>query len=147
MTKRKIKYPAPNHTFISRNRGILSNRDQKKLFNSCVSIAGIGGVGGLLSERLTRIGIGELRLSDPDCFEMSNLNRQYSSNTSNLRRKKATIIKNELIKINPLLRIDIDTNGISDQHSADTFARSASVIVDEMNFGLFKEAIFLQRAA
>jgi molybdopterin/thiamine biosynthesis adenylyltransferase len=147
MIKRKFDYTRHCDLFTSRNSGILSYCDQKKLFKATVSIAGTGGIGGLLSERLTRIGIGEIHLSDPDCFEISNLNRQFSSNTSNLLIKKVKVIRNELKKINPLLRIIVDSKGISDQSSADAFVKSASVIVDEMNFGLFKEAIHLQRAA
>ena len=133
--------------FVSRNIGTISEDEQKKLLKSTVAIAGTGGVGGLLAERLTRIGIGSLKLSDPDSFENSNLNRQYGSNINTMGKKKVIIVTKELKKINPYLNVDYDSKGIMCQKDADIFIDGVDVVVDAMSMGLFETSIFLQRAA
>ena len=39
---------------FSRNIGILSREDQRRLKDASVAVAGVGGVGGMIVERLTR---------------------------------------------------------------------------------------------
>jgi len=46
---------------IFQNGGLISEIEQNILRRSSVAIAGVGGVGGLLAERLIRIGIVELK--------------------------------------------------------------------------------------
>ena len=58
-----------------RNSGLISETEQNILRRSSVAIAGVCGVGGLLAERLVRIGIGRIKITDPGTFEKSNFNR------------------------------------------------------------------------
>jgi len=44
-----------------RNGGLINETEQNILRRSSVAIAGVGGVGGLLAERLIRIGIGRIK--------------------------------------------------------------------------------------
>ncbi|MFC1955569.1 ThiF family adenylyltransferase [Chloroflexota bacterium] len=76
---------------FSRNIGILTESDQDKLRNCTLAVAGVGGVGGLLAERLIRLGVGQLKITDPGLFEPSNLNRQFGSSTLNFDRNKAEV--------------------------------------------------------
>jgi molybdopterin/thiamine biosynthesis adenylyltransferase len=135
------------HQIFKRNIGILSFADQRKLKKSTIAIAGVGGIGGLLAERLARIGIGSLKISDPGLFEHSNINRQYGADISSINKRKSIIIAKNLKKINPEISIFHDIRGIQTQDDADLFADGASVVVDEMDYGLFKQNVFLQRAA
>ncbi len=48
-----------------RNIGIFTEAEQERLRNTTIAVAGVGGVGGLLVERLVRLGIGNIRLTDP----------------------------------------------------------------------------------
>lgn len=132
---------------FSRNQNLISRREQKKIKESTIAIAGVGGIGGLLAERLIRIGVGHLKIKDPGSFKISNLNRQYASNIQTLQKNKAKEIYKLLKKINPEAVISYSTKGIWSQKDADKFVKGASVVVDAMDFGLFKEAIYLQRAA
>jgi hypothetical protein len=61
---------------VSRNLGILNQREQAALRAATVLVAGCGSVGGAVVEPLVRMGVGRFRLADPDCFDVSNLNRQ-----------------------------------------------------------------------
>lgn len=133
--------------FFSRNLGILSDEDQEKLRTSSIAIAGVGGIGGFLAERLTRIGLGKIKITDPGLFEPSNSNRQYGANSQTLNKYKAEVVAGELQKINPDAIILFDIKGINTQKDAAEFANGTSIVIDEMDYGLFKQNIYLQRAA
>ena len=62
-----------------RNIGLLTEVEQENLSQASIGIAGIGGIGGLAAERLIRLGVGNLKLTDPGLMEASNLNRQFGS--------------------------------------------------------------------
>ena len=112
-----------------------------------MAIAGAGGVGGLLAERLIRIGVGNLIISDPGIFEMSNLNRQYGSSVDSLGLNKAEEIARLCDAINPTARIQWDKEGLQTQKDMDRFTGDALVVADTMDYGMFRQNIFLQRSA
>ena len=131
----------------SRNIGIFTELEQDKLHRAKIGIAGVGGVGGLLAERLLRLGIGQLKISDPGTFEESNLNRQFSSSVTSLGHYKAEEVFHQIKDINPQAKIDYNTTGINTDADAVQFATDCDPVIDEMDFGLFKQSIWLQRAA
>jgi len=130
-----------------RNIGIFTQKEQDKLRNSCVAIAGVGGVGGLLAERLIRIGVENLCITDPGRFEPTNFNRQFGSTMKTVDMNKAEAVYAELHAINPYAAIDYDGKGIHSQEDACRLVEKADVIVDEMDFPMLKESLYLQRAA
>jgi molybdopterin/thiamine biosynthesis adenylyltransferase len=132
---------------FSRNLGFILEAEQEKLRKSTIGIAGVGGVGGLLAERLIRIGVGSLRICDPGLFEPSNLNRQLCSSMGTLNRNKAEVISAHLKDINPEATIDLNIKGIETQDDANQFLDGCDLVVDEMDFGMFQQAVYLQRAA
>ena len=131
----------------SRNAGTLTENEQEILRNSCVAVAGTGGVGGLLAERLVRIGIGNIRIADPEAFDHTNLNRQYGSDTGTIGQNKAATVAVILKKINPGLNIECYDKGIRTRNDASKFADNAAVVVDGMDYGMFRENIWLQQQA
>ena len=134
-------------TIFSRNRGLLTAAEQSKLWNTSIAIAGVGGVGGLLAERLMRLGVGRIRITDPGDFEESNSNRQFGSSKKNLGQNKASVVSRELKDINPRACIEWDDRGIHTEDDAVRLASGCDLVIDEMDFGLFRESIRLQRAA
>jgi tRNA threonylcarbamoyladenosine dehydratase len=134
-------------SMFSRNIGLITTSQQDRLHDSTVAITGVGGVGGLLAERLIRLGIGKLRITDPGTFEQSNLNRQFGSSVLNLGHNKAETVFTQLKDINPHARISFNKDGITNENDANLLVQGCEVIVDEMDFGLFRESIYLQRAA
>jgi len=132
---------------FSRNLGFFSELEQEKLRRSTIGIAGMGGVGGLLAERLTRLGVGQLKIIDPDTFERSNLNRQFGSSMLNLGQNRAEAVFQQTKDINPSAWIDYSKSGIKTANDAESFVAGCDLVIDEMDFGSFKESIFLQRAA
>jgi len=132
---------------FSRNMGVFSESEQEKLREATIAIAGVGGVGGLLAERLIRLGVGRLKINDPGNFEKSNFNRQFGSSMLSLNDNKAESVFSQIKDINPNAQIEYITTGIRTVDDAINFVRDCDLIIDEMDFGLFKQSISLQRAA
>jgi len=132
---------------FSRNIGIFTEAEQVKLRDATIAVAGVGGVGGLLTERLVRLGVGNIKITDPGTFEESNLNRQFGSATGNLGQNKAESVFRQVRDINPTASINFSTTGIETENDAESFTAGCDVIIDEMDYGLWKESILLQRAA
>jgi molybdopterin/thiamine biosynthesis adenylyltransferase len=131
----------------SRNIGIFSETEQEQLKKSTIAVAGVGGVGGLLVERLIRLGVGNIKITDLGTFEQSNLNRQYGSSMLTLERYKAEVVYDNIKEIYPEANIYYDNNGITSKESANQFIDGADLVIDEMDYGAWKESIYLQRAA
>ncbi len=134
-------------TIFSRNIGLFTESEQETLRNSTIGIAGMGGIGGLAAERLIRLGVGQLKITDPGLFEESNLNRQFASSMLNLGQNKAEVVFKQIQDINPEARIFHTNTGIKTENDASLFVSGCDVVIDAMDFGLFREAILLQRAA
>jgi molybdopterin-synthase adenylyltransferase len=94
--------------FTTRNLGFITPEEQEKLKTSCVFIPGVGGMGGTALEVLVRSGIENFIISDPDVFEVSNLNRQVFSTFSNVGQSKAESAKKRILDINPNVNVRIE---------------------------------------
>ena len=87
---------------ILKNIGILG---QKKIIQSKVLIIGMGGLGCPAAEYLTRAGVGNLGIIDPDKVELSNIHRQSLYDINDIKKFKVIVTKKKLEKINPKIRI------------------------------------------
>ena len=81
-----------------------SERIEKKLKESSVGIAGLGGLGSNAAISLARAGIGKLVLVDFDKVEEKNLTRQYYF-LEQIGKTKVDSLKENIKKINPQLKI------------------------------------------
>lgn len=83
--------------------GIVDNYESIRQFTVCV--VGVGGVGSVTAEMLTRCGIGKLILFDYDKVELANMNRLfYQPHQDGLSKVEAA--KNTLQHINPDVEIE-----------------------------------------
>ena len=89
-----------------RNVGALNSREMARLLESRVFIAGCGALGGHVAALLARMGVGSLRLCDPDVFEESNLNRQYFCTEQTLGIPKVLACRDGLLGLAPHMEID-----------------------------------------
>lgn len=69
---------------------------QEKIENSKIAVFGIGGIGTWIVNGLYQMGVGEIRITDPDIIEESNLNRQLFFDSRDIDRYKVDIIKEKL---------------------------------------------------
>lgn len=136
----------PTDRQFSRNLGFLSRQEQELLNKACVAIAGAGGDGGLLAIQLARLGVGELRLADPEPFELENINRQACCTTETVGTNKAVAVGEYIRKINPSIKITIYENGVT-QNNVDDFVDSCDLVIDESEFTVPEVGVMLARAA
>ncbi len=113
----------------SRNQKTLSNEDQIRLLLSHVAVIGLGGLGGTVTEILSRIGIGTLTLVDGDSFEDSNLNRQLLSSTAALGKKKAEVAAARVADVNPAVEVRTRTEFFGKQNG-DALLAGVDLVVD-----------------
>lgn len=99
--------------FYSRNIGLVTEEEQKKICNGSVLICGVGGMGGVAAEVLVRMGVGRIKICDFDIFEETNFNRQLHSNHATVGRHKAEVMKEEFLRINPNLKIESYNHGVT----------------------------------
>ena len=71
-----------------------------KLGRSRVILFGVGGVGGWCAESLVRSGIGHLTIVDPDCVDVTNINRQLPATSSTVGLPKVEVLRKRLLDIN-----------------------------------------------
>lgn len=86
------------------NAGTLGSEGQRKLLQSKVLVAGLGGLGGHVVEQLVRCGVGELVGVDADNFEESNLNRQLYSDLNSIGLSKTEVAEKRVAKINDAVK-------------------------------------------
>ena len=116
-----------------RNIGLLTEDEQNKLGNSTVSIAGIGGVGGLPAERLSRIGVGRIKILDPEVFSETDINRQFGAAYSTIGMKKVDVIESIIKDINPGIKVDKFYEGLNEVN-VDDFLCDTNVVIDAIEF-------------
>ena len=95
--------------------------NQKKFVNSCVGIAGLGGLGSNIAVYLARLGIGKLILVDFDNVDITNINRQNYV-LSDIGKPKTKSLYDYLIKINPYLNYELHQLKITSENALSLFS-------------------------
>ncbi|MEO1784676.1 HesA/MoeB/ThiF family protein [Thermodesulfobium sp. 4217-1] len=126
---------------FERNVMSLGKENQIKLFNSTVSIVGMGGLGGFVLEHLVRLGVGHIKIVDKDVFDESNLNRQILSDVNSLGKPKVEIAKIRAKSINKEVIIDSFEAGFNEE-SAGEILRGSSVVVDALDNNNSRSLLF-----
>ena len=117
---------------FGRNEGLISEAEQEQLRQSRVAIAGMGGVGGVHLVTLTRLGIGNFTITDPDTFGVANTNRQYGATIAAIGRNKAEVMAEIARDINPDVNITIIPGGVT-RENVNEFLRGAQLFVDGLD--------------
>ncbi len=113
----------------ARNMKTFSPVDQATLLRAQVSIVGLGGLGGAVTEILARIGIGSLNLIDGDTFEDSNLNRQFLSTHHLQAASKVQAAGKRVRAINSSISVQLHNRFLDDENAV-SLIENSDVIVD-----------------
>jgi len=105
--------------WLSRTEMLLGAENLRKLKESHVLVAGLGGVGSWAAEMICRAGVGAMTIIDGDRITAANINRQLPALTSTTGRIKAEVMKERLLDINPSLKIRVIAEFIRDQRMID----------------------------
>lgn len=92
---------------FERSAMLLGRESICRLAEKKVTIFGIGGVGGYVAEALARTGVGKFLLVDHDTVSVSNINRQIIATMDTIGKKKADVMKERILSINPDAQIDV----------------------------------------
>jgi molybdopterin/thiamine biosynthesis adenylyltransferase len=132
-TSREIEISALENSMVperyARNMRTFSFGDQATLLKAHAGVVGLGGLGGIVTEILTRMGVGRLTLIDGDRFEDSNLNRQLFSSTANLGRTKAEVGRQRVGEINPSIDVTTHSRFLDPEHARELLD-GCDVVVD-----------------
>ena len=127
-----------------KNTDVISEKEQKQLFNKSVLIAGCGGLGGFVGEYITRLGIGTLILCDYDSFEHSNTNRQLLCTEDTLKKNKAAEAEKRSYLINPNINVIAITEKLTEKNINDILSQ-ADMVIDALDNT--KDRIMLEKFA
>ncbi len=130
-----------------RNRFWLKNEEgQMRLHKLRVGIAGLGGMGSNIAEILVRLGVGYLKIADPDVIEASNINRQVIANHRTIGQKKAHASARELRAIADDYELVVYDDGIT-LENAEEFVSDLDVVIDEIDVSPLQPHVWLHREA
>lgn len=122
--------------FIRYGRQILypdfGESGQKRLKQSHVAVAGLGGLGSPAAIYLASAGIGHLTLVDCDLVELSNLNRQVLHWEEDIGEKKSLSAARKLAKLNPAITITPLFEKITEDNVRDII-KGVNVVIDGMD--------------
>jgi tRNA threonylcarbamoyladenosine dehydratase len=118
---------------VKRNLGIFTTEEQQILKNSVVAIAGCGGAGGEAAVTLARMGVGNIRLADPDTFDESNCNRQFGASTKTIGINKAEVIAQYIKDINPECNVTYYIEGATEKN-VEEFLSGSNLALEEIDF-------------
>jgi molybdopterin/thiamine biosynthesis adenylyltransferase len=86
-------------------------------------------MGGLSAEQLVRLGVGHVKIADPDTFAVHNLSRQTCSATSNIGKNKAETLGEHFKDINPELNLEVFNDGCI-PGNVEKFVGGANILID-----------------
>ena len=104
-----------NADWQCRTELLLGKEALLKIEHAHVLCVGLGGVGGIAAELLTRTAVGELTIVDGDIVEESNRNRQVIATTLTAGRFKAEAMAERLLIINPDLKLHVRNEFLKDE--------------------------------
>jgi molybdopterin/thiamine biosynthesis adenylyltransferase len=112
--------------------GEIGEEGQKKLKNSCVVIAGGGGLGSPIAIYLAAAGVGMIRMIDHDRVVLSNLNRQVLHWEEDIGREKVDSAGSKLRKLNSGVTIEAVAETIT-ENNVSRLVGDCDVVVDAMD--------------
>lgn len=118
---------------FSRNIGWFTQQEQHLLGTKRVALAGCGGVGGIHTLTMARLGVGKFNLSDFDEYGIENFNRQIGATMSTIGRPKLNVVEEMLQDVNPQVEINEFPDGINDQN-AEAFLEGVDLYIDSLDF-------------
>jgi len=118
---------------FERTHILIGDEGIKRLQQSHIFLAGMGGVGSFTAEALARMGVGQLTLVDHDVVSASNINRQLVALNSTIGKLKVSVMANRINDINPDCKVNIITDFLSPTTIPDVLTPDYDVIVDAID--------------
>lgn len=122
-----------NEHFTARTELLIGADCVQQLYQKCVMVVGLGGVGSYATEALARVGIGNLILIDGDVVSLSNCNRQLYALQSTLGQYKTEVAKQRIHDISPQTQVLVHTKWVRPDNMQEFFQIRPDYIVDAID--------------
>jgi len=109
---------------------LIVEEQVENIKNKKVLIIGLGGVGSYALETLVRTGILEFIIVDKDKIDLTNLNRQLMTDTTNIGDYKTDVWESRIKKINPICKITKIKKFINKDNINEIFKEKIDYVVD-----------------
>lgn len=129
---------------FSRNLGWVTAEEQALLRRKKIAVAGMGGVGGVQTLTLARLGVGHFNLADFDTFGLANFNRQAGAMMSTLGRPKVDVIAEMVRDVNPEASVTSFREGVTTAN-VDAFFDGVDVYIDALDYFAFDARVLVHR--
>lgn len=107
--------------WTDRTKILVGEEGLKRLSEATVAVIGLGGVGAVAAEMIARAGVGKMMILDSDTVSDTNRNRQIIALTSTIEKKKAEIVADRLLDINPRLELIVREDYLTEENVAGIF--------------------------
>ena len=118
---------------FSRTEMLFGKEGCERLKAARVAVFGLGGVGSFAAEALLRAGVGHFLIVDHDTVSISNINRQLHATMKTLGRKKAEVMRERMLSINPEAEILAKDAFYSRDNADEFFELPLDYIVDAVD--------------
>lgn len=108
---------------------------QERLARARVLVVGAGGLGCPALQYLAGAGVGAIGIADPDCVDVSNLQRQTLYATADAGRPKAEAAREKLLALNPGIAVNAHAVAVTEQNVLGLFSDYDMVLDGTDNFG------------
>ena len=116
-----------------RTKLLLGTTKTEKIFNSKVTVIGLGAVGSFAVEILARMGVGTLTLVDFDVVQESNINRQLYALHSTINLKKTELAKKRVLDINPNCKVKTFDVFVNTDTLDTIFSETPDIVIDAID--------------
>jgi bacteriocin biosynthesis cyclodehydratase domain-containing protein len=110
---------------------------QQRLRDARVAVLGAGGLGGRIVLELAAIGVGEIRITDGDRVELSNLNRQIQFGEADIGALKGEVIARRLREFNSQVLVNAGCLRLESQAAIAEFIDGATLVIGSADWPPF----------
>lgn len=101
------KFASMDLSWLERTELLIGKAQLENLSMKNVLVVGLGGVGSYAAEFICRAGVGKITIVDGDIVDVTNKNRQLPALNSTIGKKKAQIMADRMMDINPNLNLTV----------------------------------------
>ena len=126
--------------------GLIGEEKLSEIENKKILLIGVGGVGSYTLEALIRNGFSNLTLVDFDTIDLSNLNRQLITDTTNIGKYKVDEAQKRALSINPNIKIQTVKEKLNKENLKVLLDQDFDYIIDacdtlDVKFALMEESL------
>lgn len=126
--------------------GLIGEEKLKEIERKKILLIGVGGVGSYALEALIRNGFFDITIVDFDIIDLSNLNRQLITDSTNIGKYKVDEAKKRALLINPNIKIQKINEKLNKENLKNLLNQNFDYIIDacdtlDVKFALMENSI------